>query len=43
MHSRQRELGIALGSGLDRVMRERNIERAIEHGIRSDRGMSLGM
>ena len=43
MRSRQRELGIAPGSGLDRVMRERNIERAIERGIRRDRGMSMGL
>ncbi|AGI10514.1 Conjugal transfer protein (plasmid) [Xanthomonas citri subsp. citri Aw12879] len=45
IRSRQRELGIAPGSGLDRVMRERDIDRAMEHGIRRDRdrGMGIGM
>lgn len=43
MRSRQRELGIAPGSGLDRVMRERDIDRAMEHGIRRDRDRGLGM
>ncbi len=41
MRSRQRELGIAPGSGLDRVMRERDIDRAMEHGIRRDRGLGM--
>ncbi|MEY2336403.1 Ti-type conjugative transfer relaxase TraA, partial [Acidithiobacillus ferrianus] len=43
MRNRQRELGIASGSGLDRVMRERNIDRAIDHSIRRDRGLGMGM
>ncbi|WP_234732013.1 Ti-type conjugative transfer relaxase TraA [Acidocella facilis] len=43
MRNRQRELGIAPGSGLDRVMRERNIERAMDHSIRRDRGLGMGM
>lgn len=43
MRSRQRELGIAPGSGLDRVMRERDVDRAMEHGIRRDRDRGLGM
>jgi Ti-type conjugative transfer relaxase TraA len=41
MRNRQRELGIAPGSGLDRVMRERNIERAIDHSIRRERGLGM--
>ena len=41
MRSRQRELGITPGSGLDRVMRERDIDRAMEHGIRRDRGLGM--
>lgn len=43
MRSRQRELGIAPGSGLDRVMRERDIDRAMERSIRRDRGLGIGM
>lgn len=40
MRNRQRELGIAPGSALDRVMRERNIERAIGHSLGRGLGMS---
>ncbi|WP_050452533.1 hypothetical protein [Candidatus Burkholderia verschuerenii] len=43
MRSRQRELGIAPGSGLDCVMRERDIDRAMERSIRRDRDRGLGM
>ena len=43
MRSRQRELGITPGSGLDRVMRERDIDRAMERSIRRDRGLGIGM
>jgi Ti-type conjugative transfer relaxase TraA len=39
MRSRSRELGIAPGSGLDRVLRERNIDRAMEIGIERSRGL----
>jgi hypothetical protein len=41
MRNRQRELGIAPGSGLDRVMHERNIERAIDHSIGRERGLGM--
>ena len=41
MRSRQCELGIAPGSGLDRVMRERDIDRAMERSIRRDRGLGM--
>ena len=41
MRNRQRELGIAPGSGLDRVMRERNIQRAIDHSIGRERGPGM--
>ena len=37
------ELGIEAGSRLDRVVREPNIERAISHGIRRDRGHGMSM
>ena len=37
------ELGIEAGSRLDRVVREPNIERAISHGIRRDRGLGMSM
>jgi len=43
MRNRQRELGIAPGSGLDRMMREQNIERAIDHSIERDRGLGMLM
>jgi hypothetical protein len=43
MRSRSKELGIAPGSRLDRVMREPNNERAISHGIRRDRGLGMSM
>jgi Ti-type conjugative transfer relaxase TraA len=41
MRNRQQELRIAPGSVLDRVMREPNIERAIEHSIHRDRGLGM--
>ncbi len=43
MRSRSKELGIEAGSRLDRVVREPNIERAISHGIRRDRGLGMSM
>jgi len=43
MRSRQRELGIEVGSRLDRVMQERDIERAFDHSIRRDRGLGMSM
>lgn len=49
LRQRGRELGIAEGSRLDRVVQGREIDRAltrsldIEHGPRPSRGMSLGM
>jgi len=43
MRSRSKELGIGAGSRLDRVVREPNIERAISHGIRRDRGLGMSM
>jgi Ti-type conjugative transfer relaxase TraA len=43
MRLRSKELGIEAGSRLDRVMREPNIERAISHGIRRDRGLGMSM
>ena len=43
MRSRQRELGIEVGSRLDRVMQERDIERALDHSIRRDRGLGMSM
>jgi Ti-type conjugative transfer relaxase TraA len=43
MRSRSKELGIEAGSRLDRVVREPNIERAISHGIRRDRGHGMSM
>jgi hypothetical protein len=45
VRSRSRELGIAAGSSLDRVMRERerDIGQAIDHSFRRSRGPSLGM
>ncbi len=45
LRGRSRELGIAPGSGLDRVMRERTIERAMEIGLSQgrSRGPSLGL
>jgi Ti-type conjugative transfer relaxase TraA len=43
MRSRSKELGIEAGSQLDRVVREPNIERAISHGIRRDRGLGMSM
>jgi ATP-dependent exoDNAse (exonuclease V) beta subunit len=43
LRSRSRELGIEAGSRLDRVVREPNIERAISHGIRRDRGLGMSM
>jgi hypothetical protein len=42
MRSRSKELGIEADSPLDRVMRERNIERAISHSV-PDRGRDLSM
>jgi hypothetical protein len=42
MRNRQKELGIDPGSRLDRVMRERDIERAISHSVR-ERGRDLSM
>ena len=41
MRARSKELGIEAGSRLDRVVREPNIERAISHGIRRDRGLGM--
>jgi hypothetical protein len=41
MRSRSKELGIDPGSRLDRVMRERDTERAISHSI--GRGRDLGL
>lgn len=43
MRSRSKEFGIEAGSRLDRVVREPNIERAISHGIRRDRGLGMSM
>jgi Ti-type conjugative transfer relaxase TraA len=43
LRSRSKELGIEAGSRLDRVVREPNIERAISHGIRRDRGLGMSM
>ena len=43
MRSRSKELGIEAHSRLDRVIREPNIERAISHGIRRDRGLGMSM
>jgi hypothetical protein len=43
MRTRSKELGIEAGSRLDRVVREPNIERAINHGIRRDRGLGMSM
>jgi len=43
LRNRQRELGIAAGSRLDRVMRERDIDRAMTQSIRRERGLGLGM
>ena len=43
MRTRSKELGIEAGSRLDRVVREPNIERAISHGIRRDRGLGMSM
>jgi Ti-type conjugative transfer relaxase TraA len=43
MRSRSKELGIEAGSRLDRVVREPNIERAISHGVRRDRGLGMSM
>lgn len=43
IRSRSKELGIEAGSRLDRVVREPNIERAISHGIRRDRGLGMSM
>lgn len=42
LRSRQRELGIAPGSGLDRVINERNIERDMAPSIGRDRGRGMG-
>ncbi|MDB5395273.1 MAG: traA [Rhodospirillales bacterium] len=42
MRNRQKELGIDPGSRLDRVMRERDIGRAISHSVR-DRGRDLSL
>jgi len=41
LRSRQRELGIAPGSGLDRLFNERNIERAVEPRMGRDRGRGM--
>lgn len=43
MRSRSKELGIEVGSRLDWVVREPNIERAISHGIRRDRGLGMSL
>jgi Ti-type conjugative transfer relaxase TraA len=43
LRNRQQELGIASGSRLDRVMRERDIDRAMTQSIRRERGLGLGM
>jgi Ti-type conjugative transfer relaxase TraA len=43
LRSRSKELGIEAGSRLDRVMQEPNIERAISHGIRRDRGLGMSL
>ena len=41
MRSRQHELGIPDGSRLDRVLREQNVERAIDHSVARSRGLGL--
>ena len=43
MRSRSRELGIAPGSGLDRVLRAQNIWQAMEIGIERSRSRGLGL
>jgi len=42
LRSRQRELGISPGSGLDRVINERSIERDMAPSIGRDRGRGMG-
>jgi Ti-type conjugative transfer relaxase TraA len=41
MRSRQHELGIPDGSRLDRVLREQNVERAIDHSVARSRGLGM--
>jgi Ti-type conjugative transfer relaxase TraA len=41
MRSRQHELGIPDGSRLDRVLREQNVERAIDQSVARSRGLGL--
>jgi Ti-type conjugative transfer relaxase TraA len=41
VRGRQHELGIADGSRLDRVLREQNIDRAIDHSVARHRGLGL--
>ena len=43
LRNRQQELGIKSGSRLDRVMRERDIDRAMTLSIRQTRGFGLSM
>jgi Ti-type conjugative transfer relaxase TraA len=41
VRGRQQELGIADGSRLDRLLREQNIDRAINQSVARDRGLGL--